>query len=399
MRKTALFLLIAMLLVGINSSTVEAASNKTKLNSTKVTLTTGKTKTLKLKNYSKLNKKKLKKVKWSTSNKKVVSITKVSGKYKQNCKITAKKAGKAIIKVKHNGKTYKCTVTVKNKTNNTTEKTTTEKKTTEKSNTDKKTTEKSTEKTTTTEKTTETPTVPTTPSDIGEHDCWFHATNTHHDAEKVGEYGYTVWTCSLCNKTLDTVKDSTPKERDYTLEWITVDPTCTQNGYKAQYKIYSDDGSKEMVPNTYNVINATGHTFTYTYSEHHCPHVAVTRTATCTKCCYTETDTGIGYNHVTNSECNDYTVYIDLNNNNYDSAWQASGSYGASVMEKCCNHCKYITSSYDHYTLDILISQARAYKSNGYKLILRSNNYTDLTDGRISIINELKGLVNEDWTK
>ncbi len=48
-------------------------------------------------------------VKWSTSNKKIAKITKVS---KTKYKVTGVKPGKATIKAKVNGKTYKCKVTV-----------------------------------------------------------------------------------------------------------------------------------------------------------------------------------------------------------------------------------------------------------------------------------------------
>ncbi len=66
------------------------------------TLAKGATHTLGLKNVKGT-------VKWSTSNKKVASIKKVSNK---KCKVTAKKAGTATIKAKVNGKTYKCKITV-----------------------------------------------------------------------------------------------------------------------------------------------------------------------------------------------------------------------------------------------------------------------------------------------
>lgn len=65
-----------------------------------VTLYTGKSTTLKMKNTKK-------KVKWSTSNKKVATVT-------QKGKVTAKKAGKATITAKIGKKKYTCKVTVKN---------------------------------------------------------------------------------------------------------------------------------------------------------------------------------------------------------------------------------------------------------------------------------------------
>lgn len=85
----------------------EAASKKApKLNKTKVTLTITKKKTkpavqLKVKNAAG------RKVKWATSNKKVVTVNK-------NGKVVAKKKGSAVITVKVKGsKTLRCKVTVK----------------------------------------------------------------------------------------------------------------------------------------------------------------------------------------------------------------------------------------------------------------------------------------------
>ena len=65
---------------------VSAASKKVKLNKTKATIYVGKTVTLKVKNTKK-------KVKWSTSNKKVATVTKKG-------KVKGKKAGKATITAK-----------------------------------------------------------------------------------------------------------------------------------------------------------------------------------------------------------------------------------------------------------------------------------------------------------
>lgn len=83
---------------------VDAAA-KIKLSKTKVTLDKGKKLTLTLK---KGKKKITKKITWSTTNKKVVTVTKAG-------KITAKKKGTATIKVKYNKKTYSCKVTVTDK--------------------------------------------------------------------------------------------------------------------------------------------------------------------------------------------------------------------------------------------------------------------------------------------
>lgn len=86
---------------------------KPKLNKTKVTLTmTNKkakpTVTLKVRNVKTLKKT----IKWTTTNKKVVAI-KRTGKF--TCKVTARKAGKATIKCKVNGKTLTCKIVVKDK--------------------------------------------------------------------------------------------------------------------------------------------------------------------------------------------------------------------------------------------------------------------------------------------
>ena len=72
-----------------------------KLTKTKLTLTAGKSATIKLRNA------KASKVKWSTSNKKVATVSKG--------KITAKKKGTATITAKYGSKKYKCTITVKAK--------------------------------------------------------------------------------------------------------------------------------------------------------------------------------------------------------------------------------------------------------------------------------------------
>lgn len=120
--KKILALVLALVLsVSLLPTTgVSAASKKVKLNKTKVTISVGKTVTLKLKNNKK-------KVKWTTSNKKVVKITK---KGKSKVKVKGKKAGKAIITAKVGKKKYKCKVTVKKKKVKTTVPQTTKKPTT-----------------------------------------------------------------------------------------------------------------------------------------------------------------------------------------------------------------------------------------------------------------------------
>lgn len=112
--KQIFVLLLACMVMfsSINTMPVIAAQNqkdvkKASISSKKITLNKKKSKTLKMKNVKS-------KVKWSTTNKKIVSI-KPSGKYKAKCKITAKSAGTAYVKAKVGKKTYKCKVVVKGK--------------------------------------------------------------------------------------------------------------------------------------------------------------------------------------------------------------------------------------------------------------------------------------------
>ena len=96
-----------LILTGINTipvngnqgliTTVEAAS--VKLNAKSKTLYKGKTTTLKVKGTKK-------KVKWSSSNKKIATVS-------SKGKVTAKKVGKCTITAKVNGKKYKCKIIVK----------------------------------------------------------------------------------------------------------------------------------------------------------------------------------------------------------------------------------------------------------------------------------------------
>lgn len=95
---------ITMMVAMVNPVTADAAT-KVKLNKTKATLTITDSKknptaTLKVKGTSK-------KAKWSTSDKNVATV--------KNGKVTAKKAGKATITCKVNGKKLTCKVTVKDK--------------------------------------------------------------------------------------------------------------------------------------------------------------------------------------------------------------------------------------------------------------------------------------------
>ena len=77
------------------------AASKVKLSKTKTTIYVGKTVTLKLKNNKK-------KVKWTTSNKKIATVSKKG-------KVKGKKAGKVTITAKVGKKKYKCKITVKKK--------------------------------------------------------------------------------------------------------------------------------------------------------------------------------------------------------------------------------------------------------------------------------------------
>ena len=85
----------------IKSPIIEVQAKTTiKLNTTKKTIDKGKTYTLKVLNTKK-------KVKWSSSNKSVATVSSTG-------KVTAKKAGTATISAKVSEKTLKCKITVKN---------------------------------------------------------------------------------------------------------------------------------------------------------------------------------------------------------------------------------------------------------------------------------------------
>ena len=103
-RKGVVSLLLAfILLFGAAGNVLEAnAASKVKLNKTKATITVGKTVTLKVKNTKK-------KVKWSSSNKRIATVS-------SKGKVKGKKAGKVTITAKIGKKKYKCKVTVKKKT-------------------------------------------------------------------------------------------------------------------------------------------------------------------------------------------------------------------------------------------------------------------------------------------
>ncbi|MCM1244984.1 MAG: hypothetical protein NC293_04975 [Roseburia sp.] len=109
-RKTPIvMLLITALVLSVFSGQGAAAQKKKKLkfNRTKMTLTVGNTGCIDLKNNTKSQN-----VKWSTSNKKVVSLW---GKTRHYCFMTAKRTGTTRITAKIGKVTLKCKVTVKPK--------------------------------------------------------------------------------------------------------------------------------------------------------------------------------------------------------------------------------------------------------------------------------------------
>ncbi len=101
MKQLAIVLTIALVLAGMAGSGAVAAK-KAKISNSKLTLKMGQSKKLSVRN---LTKKQKKKVKWSSSNKKVASVSK-SGSVK------AKKKGTAKITAKVGKKKYVCKVTV-----------------------------------------------------------------------------------------------------------------------------------------------------------------------------------------------------------------------------------------------------------------------------------------------
>lgn len=114
-KKIAILMTLVLVMTSFSIANINAAM-KVKLNKTRVTLQVGKSVTLKLKNNKK-------KVKWLSSSRKVAVVTKKG-------KVTAKKAGKAVITAKVGKKKYKCRVTVKENKKSTP--TVTEKQTTKK---------------------------------------------------------------------------------------------------------------------------------------------------------------------------------------------------------------------------------------------------------------------------
>lgn len=102
----AIFLIGALALSMLSGTETEAKKKKKpKFNKTKITMKVGDKKSLKIKNSTS------KKIKWSSSNKKVVSIA-VS---LRNCRLTGKKAGTSLITAKVGKVKLKCKVDVKAK--------------------------------------------------------------------------------------------------------------------------------------------------------------------------------------------------------------------------------------------------------------------------------------------
>lgn len=92
--------IVLILVMSIMSALPVSAKARIKLSKTSLTMRPAQTKVIKLKGTSK-------KAKWTSSNKKVAVV--------KNGKITAKKAGKAVITAKIGKKKYKCKVVVKAK--------------------------------------------------------------------------------------------------------------------------------------------------------------------------------------------------------------------------------------------------------------------------------------------
>ncbi len=93
------------LTVNAKKKSSKAKAGKAKLNKKKATLTEGSTITLKVKSANK-------KVKWSSKNKKIASVAKVSGKKKDTATIKGMKKGKTTIVAKVGKKKLTCKVTI-----------------------------------------------------------------------------------------------------------------------------------------------------------------------------------------------------------------------------------------------------------------------------------------------
>ena len=104
-KQTFAWILAVMMVFSIFPATQVNAATKPKLSKTKITMTVGQSKKLKVKGISK---KRAKRIKWKSSKKKVVTVTKTG-------KLKARKAGKATITAKAGKKKLKCKVVVKRK--------------------------------------------------------------------------------------------------------------------------------------------------------------------------------------------------------------------------------------------------------------------------------------------
>lgn len=111
-KQTFAWILALMMVFSIFPATQVNAATKPKLSKTKITMTVGQSKKLKVKGISK---KRAKRIKWKSSKKKVVTVTKTG-------KLKARKAGKAVITAKVGKKKLKCKVVVKRKRKKSTKK-------------------------------------------------------------------------------------------------------------------------------------------------------------------------------------------------------------------------------------------------------------------------------------
>ena len=111
-KQTFAWILALMMVFSIFPATQVNAATKPKLSKTKITMTVGQSKKLKVKGISK---KRAKRIKWKSSKKKVVTVTKTG-------KLKARKAGKAVITAKIGKKKLKCKVVVKRKRKKSTKK-------------------------------------------------------------------------------------------------------------------------------------------------------------------------------------------------------------------------------------------------------------------------------------
>lgn len=104
-KQTFAWILALIMIFSVFPATQVNAATKPKLSKTKITMTVGQSKKLKVKGISK---KRAKRIKWKSSKKKVVTVTKTG-------KLKARKAGKATITAKVGKKKLKCKVVVKRK--------------------------------------------------------------------------------------------------------------------------------------------------------------------------------------------------------------------------------------------------------------------------------------------